>query len=58
MGLDSKKAQTNATPTVTAMTRTLDQVMPEKLPMDQLWRFTMLASSAKVTAKSVRAEQM
>ena len=40
------------------ITRTLSQVMPEKLPIDQLCRFTMSASSAKVTTKSVIAEQI
>ena len=30
----------------------------KKLPMDQLWRFTILESSAKVTIKSVAAEQI
>ena len=32
--------------------------MPEKEPRDQLCRFTMLESSAKVTRKSVSAEQI
>ena len=59
-GLGQQKSpdQHGHSTTVTAMTRTFYQVMPEKLPMDQLWRFTMLASSAKVTTKSVTAEQM
>ena len=34
------------------------QPMPEKLPLDQLCRFTMLLSSANVTMKSVAAEQI
>ena len=38
--------------------QTLSQVIPEKLPRDQLWRFTISASSAKVTTSSVMAEQM
>ena len=29
-----------------------------RLPRDQLWRLTMLESSAKVTTKSVTAEQI
>ena len=41
-----------------AMARTSVQVLPEKEPTDQLCRFTMLESSAKVTRKSVSAEQM
>ena len=40
------------------MTRTSSHDAPEKLPRDQLWRSTMLASSAKATMKSVTAEQM
>ena len=41
-----------------AMTLTSSHEVPEKLPFDQLCRFTMLASSAKVIMKSVMAEQM
>ncbi len=37
---------------------TLPQVMPEKLPCDQLCRLTMLESCAKATTISVMAEQM
>ena len=33
-------------------------VVPEKLPIDQLCRFTMLESCAKATTISVTAEQM
>ena len=35
-----------------------DNVIPEKLPRDQLCRFTISASSANVTTKSVTAEQI
>ena len=34
------------------------QFAPEKLPMDQLVRFTISCSLAKVMKKSVTAEQM
>ena len=34
------------------------QFMPEKLPSDQLRRFTMFWSEANVTRKSVPAEAM
>ena len=44
--------------TAAVMTPAFSQLMPEKLPMDQLCRFTISASSAKVTIKSVTAEQM
>ena len=37
---------------------TLPQVMPEKLPCDQLCRLTMLESCANATTNSVTAEQM
>ena len=46
------------TPVTRAISRTFSQLVPEKLPRDQLWRLTMLESSAKVTTKSVTAEQM
>ena len=45
-------------PQTTAIVFTLSQLMPEKEPRDQLCRFTMLESSAKVTRKSVSAEQI
>ena len=51
-------AQTRAAATTSAMVPTFSQPMPEKLPRDQLWRLTMLESSAKVTTKSVTAEQI
>ena len=41
-----------------AAVATLPQVMPEKLPIDQLCRLTMLESCAKATTMSVTAEQM
>ena len=37
------------TATTTLITFTLSRVIPEKLPLDQLWRFTISASSANVT---------
>ena len=40
------------------MTRIFPQEIPEKLPIDQLWRFTISESSANVTTKSVTAEQI
>ena len=43
---------------VLAATPTLLQLEPEKLPRDQSRRLTMSESSAKVTMKSVIAEQM
>ena len=55
MGFDIKNTITIVRNTTTAIVRTLPQVMPEKLPSDQLWRFTMLESSANVTTKSVMA---
>ena len=58
MGLDRRKVRIRATPTTTAITATFSQDRPEKLPKDQLWRFTILESSAKVTTKSVMAEHM
>ena len=58
MGLESRKVPRRVRPTTRDMTFTFSQPMPEKLPRDQLWRFTMSASWAKVTTKSVTAEQM
>ena len=58
MGLDSRKLSSMAISTTGTMVRTFSQLVPEKLPRDQLWRFTMLESSAKVTIKSVMAEQI
>ena len=43
---------------MTAITLISSQLMPDRLPMDQLWRLTILESSAKVTTKSVMAEQI
>ena len=39
-------------------TCTFPHEVPEKLPIDQLCRFTILESSANVTTKSVIAEQI
>ena len=47
--------QTNMMPQKTA---TLSHLVPEKLPCDQPWRFTMSLSFAKVMRNSVMAEQM
>ena len=58
MGLDSRKDRASPAPTTRAIRPTFSQLVPEKLPRDQLWRLTMLESSAKVTTKSVTAEQM
>ena len=58
MGLDRRKHPARASSVTGAATRRFSQEMPEKLPMDQLWRLTMLESSAKATRKSVMAEQM
>ena len=58
MGLDSRKASASRTDTSAAISLTLAQEVPEKEPWAQLCRFTMLASSAKVMAKSVTAEQI
>ena len=43
---------------ISAITFTFSMFMPEKLPIDQLCRFTMFASSAKVTASSVTEEHI
>ena len=58
MGLDSRKEAASAGRATSAAARTLAQVMPEKLPCDQLCRLTMLESCAKATTMSVMAEQM
>ncbi len=58
MGLERQNAAASAGSTTQAAARTLPQVMPEKLPCDQLWRLTMLLSWAKATTNSVTAEQM
>ena len=58
MGLASAPQAASPSSVTSAITRTLPQLVPEKLPSDQLCRFTMLESSAKVTAKSVMAEQI
>ena len=58
MGLDSRKVSSSVTPQTAAMVFTFSQLIPEKEPSDQLCRFTMLESSAKVTRKSVSAEQI
>ena len=49
---------TIAASTTADITPASSMPMPEKLPIDQLCRFTMLESSAKVTTNSVTAEQM
>ena len=53
-----RKTRISDRKTTAVMTLTFSQEVPEKLPMDQLWRLTMLASSANVTTKSVMAEQI
>ena len=58
MGFDRQNAAASAGRTTSAVARTLPQVMPEKLPCDQLWRLTMFESCAKATTNSVMAEQM
>ena len=58
MGFASSMEQPRAKATVSEAVRTLPQLIPEKLPRDQLWRLTMLESSAKVTRMSVIAEQI
>ena len=58
MGFESRNAAASAGSTTQAAAPTLAQVMPEKLPIDQLWRLTMLESCAKVTTMSVTAEQI
>ena len=58
MGLARVMVRASSTAASTAMSRTFTQEIPEKDPWDQLWRLAMLASSAKVTKKSVTAEQM
>ena len=44
MGFESRNAAASAGSTTQAAAPTLAQVMPEKLPIDQLWRLTMLES--------------
>ena len=58
MGFAIQNDSTNTGITTAVITRTWSQVVPEKLPMDQLWRFTIFESSANVTIKSVAAEQI
>ena len=58
MGLDSRNTARVVTPTRMAAVVTLSQLIPEKLPRLQPWRFTISLSSAKVTTKSVMAEQI
>ena len=58
IGLDSRNTHTSDTSTTGVITRILSQEMPEKLPIDQLCRLTILESSAKVMTKSVTAEQI
>ena len=58
MGFDMKNTMIMAKITTAAITFTFPQDIPEKLPSDQLWRLTILESSAKVTTKSVIAEQI
>ena len=53
-----KNVKKSAANTTTAITETLSQLVPEKLPSDQLCKLTILESSAKVTQKSVMAEQI
>ena len=56
--MDIKNTMIMVSATTAAITRTLLQDIPEKLPSDQLCRLTMLESSANVTTKSVTAEQI
>ena len=56
--MDSKNAAARQGSVMAAAVPTLPQVMPEKLPIDQLCRLTMLESWAKATTISVMAEQM
>ena len=56
--MESKNAAARQGRTMAAAVATLPQVMPEKLPIDQLCRLTMLESCAKATTISVTAEQM
>ena len=58
MGLESRNVATEATMTTGVMPAMFAQFMPEKLPSDQLRRFTMFWSEANVTRKSVPAEAM
>ena len=56
--LGQQEHATSDTSTTGVITRILSQEMPEKLPIDQLCRLTILESSAKVMTKSVTAEQI
>ena len=58
MGLAMRNVAPPVMPTTVAATPTLLQFMPEKLPLDQLCRFTISESAANVTVKSVMAVQM
>ena len=58
MGLERRKARRRAMVTIGTKKRALAIVVTEKLPRDQLCRFTMSESFAKVMTKSVTAEQI
>jgi len=58
IGFAIRNVMTKVMPITAAEIATLLQLMPEKLPCDQPWRLTISESSAKVTTKSVTAEQM
>ena len=58
MGLLRSHAHTSPARHSQAEVPTLAQLAPEKLPMDQLVRFTMSCSFAKVMQKSVTAPQI
>ena len=58
MAFESSMEPRNVAVTTRELIFTPSIEIPEKLPMDQLWRFTISASSANVTTSSVMAEQM
>ena len=58
MGFASRKVSTTAGRMSVQHSDTSSMLMPEKLPADQLCRFTMSASFANVIRKSVTEDVM
>ena len=56
--MESAKTAADMASVATAIAPTSAHVAPEKLPRDQLSRFTIAWSSAKAIRKLVTAEQM
>ena len=58
IGFERKNVAVTVITTITLITFILSQLIPEKLPIDQLCRFTIFESLANVTQKSVIAEHI